>query len=232
MVASLGDGASTNSIDDILSSDFLFVAGSNTPATHPVIATFFHEAVSGGAALAVVDPRRTELARIAQYVVRPRPGTDAALFGGLAALILERNLYDKRFVPEQTEGIEALREDLRGVTPEVTERETGVPAAVVVDLAESLGRARRPSFYWGMGLAQHSHGTLTVHALINLGLLVGAVGRRGVEPIRFAARTTSRGRATWVPFRPSSPVTAAQPIPRVGRSSRRHGAFPSPRSPG
>ncbi|MEK6813361.1 MAG: formate dehydrogenase subunit alpha [Nitrospirota bacterium] len=186
MVASLGDGASTNSIDDILSSDFLFVAGSNTPATHPVIATFFHEAVSGGAALAVVDPRRTELARIAQYVVRPRPGTDAALFGGLAALILERNLYDKRFVPEQTEGIEALREALRGVTPEVTERETGVPAAVVVDLAESLGRARRPSFYWGMGLAQHSHGTLTVHALINLGLLVGAVGRRGVglNPLR------------------------------------------------
>ena len=45
-----------------------------------------------GARLVVVDPRRTFLARHADVHLRPRPGTNVAVFNGLAHVLVREGL--------------------------------------------------------------------------------------------------------------------------------------------
>ena len=85
--------------------------------------------VIAGARLVVVDPRRTELADYADVHLRPRPGTNVAVFNGLAAALIDEGMIDERFVAERTEGFEALRELVADYSPDRVEEISGVPEA-------------------------------------------------------------------------------------------------------
>ena len=55
----------TNSVNEILDAELLFVIGSNTTEAHPIIGNKMKQAVRNGTKLIVVDPRTTELAAMA-----------------------------------------------------------------------------------------------------------------------------------------------------------------------
>ena len=73
----------SNNIAGIVDNDVLFVIGSNTTETHPVIALRMLEAVKRGAKLIVADPRHIKLADSAVIRLNHRPGTDAALINAM-----------------------------------------------------------------------------------------------------------------------------------------------------
>ena len=58
-----GSGAMTNSIPEIENHDVIFVIGSNTTETHPIIGLKIKKAVRKGAELIVADPRKVNLAK-------------------------------------------------------------------------------------------------------------------------------------------------------------------------
>jgi anaerobic selenocysteine-containing dehydrogenase len=66
------------------------------------------------------------------------------------------------------------------------ERETGVPAGVIRDLAHAYARADRAMLCWTLGITEHHNAVDNVLALINLALLTGHVGRygSGLNPLR------------------------------------------------
>jgi anaerobic selenocysteine-containing dehydrogenase len=68
--------------------------------------------------LIVIDPRRTELAAMADIWLQVRPGTDAALALGMMNVIIAEELYDKEFVSKWCYGFEELREHVRDFPPE------------------------------------------------------------------------------------------------------------------
>jgi predicted molibdopterin-dependent oxidoreductase YjgC len=71
-------------------------------------------------------------------------------------------------------------------TLERAERETGVPAEVIRQVAHAYARAERAQLCWTLGITEHHNAVDNVVALINLALLTGHVGRygSGVCPLR------------------------------------------------
>jgi formate dehydrogenase alpha subunit len=187
MTMAFGHGAMTNAPQEIPLADVLFLLGHNTTETHPVIGGAVKRAVRAGTArLIVLDPRRTELALLADVHLRPRGGTDAAVLNGLAYLLVEEGCLNEAFIRERTEGFEGFRASLSAFTPERVEALSGVPAEDLRRAARLYGRARSGMMFHGMGMTQHTTGTDNVLAICNLALLTGSVGRpgTGVNPVR------------------------------------------------
>jgi len=182
----LGAGASTSSFDDIERARCILVCGANATENHPVVGARIKQAALRGAALVVVDPRRIELARYARLHLRPRPGTNVALFNAMAATILAEGLVDEAFVRERVEGRSELEAFLGGWSPERAERSCGVPASQIREAARLYARARPAMSVHGLGMTEHAQGTEGVMCLVNLALLTGNVGvpGGGVNPLR------------------------------------------------
>ncbi len=181
-----GSGAMTNSITEIEDNDVLFVIGSNTTETHPIIGLKMKKAVRKGARLIVADPRRIDLVRFAHLWLRQRPGTDIALLNAMMHVILAEGLEDKRFIEEWTEGYDEFRKTLNEYTPEFAEKLSGVPKDDIVRAARLYASAEKAGIYYTMGITQHSMGTNNVFAIANLALLTGNLGKEnsGVNPLR------------------------------------------------
>jgi len=186
LAQTLGSGAMTGSIDDVERASCLFVIGSNTTETHPVIGTRIRRAQQAGAFLIVADPRGTDLARRADLWLRQAPGTDIDLLGGIARILVEEGLVDEDFVRDRTEGYDAFVASLDDFTPNHVEDRTGVPWPDVYKAARRLSASDATLFLFAMGITQHTHGTENVRAVSNLALLTGNLGRpgTGIAPLR------------------------------------------------
>ena len=115
MLISMGSGATSNSYQDYEEAGCLMVVGADASSNHPVIAVRFRRAVSRGARLVVVNPRRVDLCDQADLWLQQRPGTDVALFNAMARVILDEGLHDDAFVRARTEGFHAS--PIRSTTP-------------------------------------------------------------------------------------------------------------------
>jgi formate dehydrogenase alpha subunit len=203
MLASMGSGATSNSYQDYEEAGCLMVVGADASANHPVIAVRFRRAVGRGARLVVVNPKRVELCDQADLWIQQRPGTDVALFNAMARVILDEGLADEAFIRERTEGFHAWRGALETYTLPYAERVTGVPAG---DIARAARWYARPPFagsclIWGMGITQHVNGIHNAHALLNLSLVAGQLGRpgSGISPLRGQNNVQGCGDAGCIP---------------------------------
>ena len=181
-----GSGAMTNSIPEIENHDVIFVIGSNTTETHPIIGLRMKKAVRRGADLIVADPRKIDLVRFSSLWLQHKPGTDVALLNSIMHVLVKEDLIDKKFIEERTEGFESFIESLVEYTPEEGEKITGVPKDDIIKAALLYGNAVRPGIYYTMGITQHTHGTENVYSIANLALMTGNLGREstGVNPLR------------------------------------------------
>jgi formate dehydrogenase alpha subunit len=176
----------TNSISEIANAACIFVLGSNTTATHPIVGRQVSRAVAKGAKLIVADPRQTPLCRIAHVWLRQQPGTDVALLNAMARVIIEEGLLDTVFIKERCEGFEALETAVMAFELSSAEEITGVPAEAIAEAARLYATCSPATILYAMGITQHSHGTNNVKALANLALLTGHIGKpsSGVNPLR------------------------------------------------
>ncbi len=186
LAAKFGSGAMTNSVAEIAENDALLVIGSNTTENHPIIGLRMKEAVARGAKLIVADPRKIPLVKFAALWLRHKPGTDSVLLNSIMHVILEMGLEDKNFIATRTEDYETFKKSLEPFTAEFGAEVTGVPAEDIRKAAEIFGSANNAGIYYAMGITQHSMGTNNVHAVGNLALLTGNLGKRaaGVNPLR------------------------------------------------
>lgn len=176
----------TNSIGEIEDAQALFIIGSNTTETHPVIGYRIKMAKKKGASLIVADPRHIDLADYADVFLQMRPGTDGALLNGLLNVIVDEGLIDKGFIEKRTEGFEDLVATVKKYTPEYVEEITGVPAADIRKAARLYGTAESAAICYTMGITQHVEGTNNVLAIANLAMASGHLGKphSGVNPLR------------------------------------------------
>ena len=86
LVAAFGLSGGTNSLDDLDRTDCILLVGANPTEAHPVVGARLKQLVRQGARLVVIDPRRTELAAVADVHLANRPGSNVAVFHGLAHL--------------------------------------------------------------------------------------------------------------------------------------------------
>ena len=182
----IGSGAVSNPMADAEKAELIFVIGSNTEENHPVAATFIKNARRAGATLVVADPREVPLARHADFFLNFRPDSDVALLNALMHSVISQGLVDEDFVARRTRGFAELKEHLAAFSPEAMAPLCGIDAATIHEVARRYATARGAIIFWGMGIAQHTHGTDNARALISLALMTGQIGRPGcgLHPLR------------------------------------------------
>lgn len=131
-----------------------------------------------GGALVVVDPRRTETARIADTHLFIRPGSDAFL---LAALVRALHALgrDGGALAARTCGFEELLAALAPVDVALAAQRTGIPEDDIHALAARLHAATRPVVYGRVGTTLQRFGTLTSFLVEVLNLQLGALDAPG-----------------------------------------------------
>jgi formate dehydrogenase alpha subunit len=186
LASQFGSGAMTNSIAEIEKCNALFVIGSNTTESHPVLALRMKKAAADGAQIIVADPRKIPLVKFATLWLRHKPGTDAVLVNSMMHVILKERLENQEFIDARTDGYQDFKESLDQFTPEFGEKITGVAAADIVKAAKIYASAKDAGIYYTMGITQHTMGTNNVHSLANLALMTGNLGKEsaGVNPLR------------------------------------------------
>jgi anaerobic selenocysteine-containing dehydrogenase len=132
-----------------------------------------------GMRVIVVDPRRTELAALADLHLRPRPGQDAALLAGLVRAVLASGRHDATFVAEHAGGLEALESAVAPFDPHEVEARTGVSPEMQEAAVEVLLSSRRGCITAGTGANMTPWGTLSECLAIALHTLCGYWRRTG-----------------------------------------------------
>ncbi|MEE2996419.1 MAG: formate dehydrogenase subunit alpha, partial [Pseudomonadota bacterium] len=186
LMETVNSGAVSAPFYDVAKSDVIIVIGANPAVNHPVAATFFKNAVRGGAKLIVMDPRGQSLTRYATHMIQFKAGTDVALLNAMMHAIVEEGLTDESFIKSFTEGFDELKEHLAGFSPESMSEVCGIDAQSIRAVAREYAKADRSIIFWGMGISQHVHGTDNSRCLISLALMTGHVGRSGtgLHPLR------------------------------------------------
>lgn len=187
LLEGIGSGAVSNQVDDVARTDVAMVIGSNTTGNHPVAATFMRQAQRDfGTKLIILDPRKIDLMRTADYAVQFAPDTDVALMNAMIHTIIEEGLTDDEFIKTRTEGFDAIKANSKDYAPEKMAAICGVPAKTIREIARVYATAENAIIYWGMGITQHSHGTDNARCIIALSLITGQIGRpgAGLHPLR------------------------------------------------
>lgn len=194
MSSTFGTSAGTQNFDSVEDSDVMLVIGSNPTDAHPVFASQMKRRLRQGARLIVVDPRAIDLVRSphveADYHLQLKPGSNVALINAMAHTIIVEGLEDRAFVEQRCDLDEydgwrefILREEN---SPETAEPYTGVPAADVRAAARLFATGGNGAIYYGLGVTEHSQGSVMVMGMANLVMATGNIGRAGVglNPMR------------------------------------------------
>ena len=181
-----GAGGGTSSYREVEDTDLIVLWGSNARETHPI---FFHhvlKAVNRGARLIAVDPRRTSSAEWADTWLGLDVGSDIALANAVGREIIAAGLEHREFIDRATADFDAYKSKVEPYTLDYAERETGVPADAIRELAHALATAPRAMICWTLGITEHHNAVDNVVSLIDLALLTGHVGRygSGINPLR------------------------------------------------
>lgn len=186
LAIAFGSGAMTNSIEEIAGANCIFVIGSNTTECHPIIGLKVKQAVRNGAKLIVADPRRIELADLADVHLQFRSGTDVALLNGIMNVIITEGLLNEGFINERCVGFDGFKEAVLEYTPEKAADITGVHVDEIIKAARIYAHSDKASILYSMGITQHTTGTDNVLSIANLSMLTGNIGREntGVNPLR------------------------------------------------
>ncbi len=202
-------------VPDIGAAELVVILGANPAVSHgslvnmPRMMDKLHDVTKRGGRVLVIDPRRTETARAFEW--QPiTPDADAWLLLSLLHVLFAEGLADQRALATQATGAKGLRELTAAFPPEDTAIHTGIPAAVVRDLARQLSQ-KRAVVYSRLGTCLGSHPTLANFLLDAVNLVAGNLDRPG----------------GWVFGNPPIPLQKiVAPLMSYGKWRTRIGGFP------
>lgn len=135
--------------------------------------SFMQRALQSGARLVVIDPYRSRTAARADTHIQPYPGTDGALALGMLHVIFRDGLEDTDYLLRYTTDDADLRAEVAVWTPERTAEATGVPAAQVIDLAQTYATTHPACIRHGVGLQRAAGAGMALRAIQCLPVVTG-----------------------------------------------------------
>jgi anaerobic selenocysteine-containing dehydrogenase len=168
------------------------------------------ESLTRGMQLIVIDPRRTDVAKRAQLHIQPKPAHDIAILAAIIHVIIDEGLYDRDFVAEEAEGLDALRRGVAQFTPAAVAEMAGIDVAEIVSAARIYAGAKKAYVMAGTGANMAQYGTLLEYLILCLTTLCGRYQRAGDE-------VTNPGALS--PFRPFK-AQANPPFPARDESKK------------
>jgi anaerobic selenocysteine-containing dehydrogenase len=206
-------------VPDIDRTRYLLVIGANPMVSHGSLMTMpdapgrLKAVRERGGKLVVVDPRRSETARIASEHHFIRPGTDAAFLLAMVHTLFEEGLVNLGAAAGLVAGIETVEAAAREYAPERVAGACGIPAADIRRLAREMAAAESAACYGRLGTCVQEFGTLASWGCDLVNILTGNLDRPG--GVMFTT--------------PAAPIDAALPRGKgfeIGRWKSRVGGQP------
>lgn len=129
----------------------------------------------------VIDPVVTDTAKLADFHLRVRPGTDAWCLAALAAVLVQEHLCDETFLAEHVTGVEAVREVLAEVPIGDYAQRCRVDEQLLHAAARRIACAASVSVFEDLGIQQAPNSTLCSYLNKMLWILTGNFGKRGAQ---------------------------------------------------
>ena len=177
--------AGTNPIWELEQSKCFLVVSSNVTEEQNVAAVPIKQAVRRGASLIVIDPRQTELTRYATIWLRPVPGSETALIGGMLRVIVDESLDDHEFLADRCEDVEAMRNSLWAFDLIAVSEMTAIPQDQIRRAARLLAGSSPCAILYALETLAPQLRNACVQSLVNLALVTGNVGKpsAGLYPL-------------------------------------------------
>ena len=169
-------------VPDIDRTSHLLVFGANPMASNGSLWTvpdFPHrlrELKARGGRMVVLDPRRTETAKVATEHHFVRPGSDAHVLLAMLQVLFDEGLTTP---PSYVDGLDAAAEAVADVTPEAAEAASGIAADDIRRLAREFAAADAAAAYGRIGVSTQGFGTICQWAIQVLNLVTGNLDRAG-----------------------------------------------------
>jgi anaerobic selenocysteine-containing dehydrogenase len=145
----------------------------------PRIAADIKAIQRAGGKVVVVDPRRSETARVADEHIAIRPGTDLFLLAGMLRRIVDRSAWQRTFVERHTRGFAAWERLVAQLELDRAAAITGIEAGTIARLADEFAAAEGAFATTRVGVQTSHNTTLTEWAVQTLNAITGNVDRPG-----------------------------------------------------
>lgn len=163
--------------------DALMIVGANPLVSHWLPAfnpsKRLREWGKRGQKTIVVDPRRSETARMADIHLQLRPGEDVTLFAGMVRLLLDRGWQDRAFCERYVGGIDAIRRAVEPYTPDYVAERAGVPRDLLEEAVRVFATSGKSLVITGTGICMAPRSNLAMHLATALNVLCGGLRRPG-----------------------------------------------------
>ncbi|MEC8381321.1 MAG: FdhF/YdeP family oxidoreductase [Myxococcota bacterium] len=198
----IGVGAPTISLDDLIGTDLILLWGTNLANNQPVSVKYLHHAKKSGTRIVSINtlqekgldnywipsiPKSALFGtKLADDFIQVNIGGDLALMNALIKLLISWGTVNHDFIEAHTSGWADLTAHLDTLELETLVRQSGVPLSKIEWLATLIARSQTMVTVYSMGLTQHKFGTQNVMGVVNLHLSKGAIGKSksGILPIR------------------------------------------------
>ncbi len=155
-------------------SRYIIAWGANIHGNNVHLWPFIEDAKRNGAKLVVIDPYKTKTARLADWHIAIRPGTDVALALGMMHVLVNERLYDADYVSRFTLGFDKLKEKAQEYTPQRVAEWTGIAANSIVRLAREYAATKPAAIRLNYGIQRSENGGSAVRAVCMLPCLIGS----------------------------------------------------------
>ena len=174
---SFGFDAPPYTLKDVELSDTVILIGSNPVVAHPILWDRIRS--NKNKKLIVIDPRKSETAKHADYWYGIKGKSDLILLYTVANILIEKDYLNHEYIEKYTEGFEEFKGFVKKYTIEKAVEATGIEAERILELVELINKGERVSIWWTMGVNQSYEAVRTAQAIINLALITGNMGREG-----------------------------------------------------
>ena len=163
--------------------DALMIVGANPLVSHWLPAfnpsKRLREWGKRGQKTIVVDPRRSETARMADIHLQLRPGEDVTLFAGMIRLLLERGWQDRAFCARYVGGIDALARAVAPYTPAYVAERADIATDLLEEAVRVFATSGKALVITGTGICMAPRSNLAMHLATALNVLCGGLRRPG-----------------------------------------------------
>lgn len=131
--------------------------------------------------MVVIDPRRSETAKLADFHLQIKPGTDAWCLSALVAIIVQDKLVARAWLAEHTTGLEDIERQFGVIPVPKYALRCGVKEEQLRAAAHRIARAGSVAMMEDLGMQMSVHSTLGSYLQRLVWLLTGNFGRMGTN---------------------------------------------------
>ncbi|MGB4703437.1 MAG: molybdopterin-dependent oxidoreductase [Syntrophomonadaceae bacterium] len=169
--------------------------------------------------LAVIDPRRSETAQIADLHLALRPGTDALLLRAVIAMIIQEGWYNQDYIDQHVSGFQEIWPYLKDFDIASALKVCELEYEQVREFARLMA-TRKVGLHTDLGILMNRHSTLVSCLVMVLLALCGQIGLPGTNMIPgyfmpLGAHTDERSPKNWKTVTTGIPILMGYAPPNV-----------------